>query len=532
MPDNTSSSEKGLPFGLGLGALGVVFGDIGTSPLYTLRACLTAGGGTETDANAVLGVLSLIFWALALTVTVKYLLIVLRTDNRGEGGVLALTALMISEGPRRYAGIVAAAGMAGCALFYGDGIITPAVTVLGAIEGLEIVSPEFARVVLPLSVLALLVLFIVQRRGTGSLGSLFGPIMLLWFVVLAALGIWGISKQPYVLAAINPVFGVRYVVAHSGIALLVIGSVFLAVTGGEALYADLGHFGAKPIRLAWFIAVWPALVLNYFGQGAQLLTHPDAIANPFYRLAPLWFLVPLVILATAAAIIASQSIISGVFSMTQQALQLGFMPRMRVIQSSAESVGQIYVPTINWLLCCATVLLVLSFGSADNLANAYGIAVASTMVIQSSLQATLLGGRANRVDRICFYVMLPLAAVDFGFFLANIAKVPQGGWLPVVAAATIFLIMRTWTRGRAIVVEQMRRQSRSQDQFLAKIAHDPPVRVPGVAVFLSSDATGVPRTLDGRQVRPATEIQRLTSKSGLHIVDGRSVVHAGCRRRR
>ena len=495
MTANTRIAGKGLPYGLALSALGVVFGDIGTSPLYTLKACLTAGGTAELQPNAVLGVLSLIFWALALTVTVKYLLIVLRTDNRGEGGVLALTALVVSESPRRYAGVVAALGMAGCALFYGDGFITPAVTVLGAFEGLEVVSPGFARVVLPLSVFALLVLFGFQRRGTGALGSFFGPIMLCWFLVLAALGVWGILQHPNVVEAINPYFAAKFAIDHSGIALLVIGSVFLAVTGGEALYADLGHFGATPIRMAWFIAVWPALLLNYFGQGALLLAHPDAIENPFFRLAPEWFLVPLVLIAAAAAIIASQSIISGVFSMTQQALRLGFLPRLRVIQSSAEAVGQIYVPVMNWILCIGTVLLVLSFGSADNLANAYGIAVASTMVIQSSLQVVLLGGRAGRIDRLCFYVMMPLAVLDFGFFLANIAKIPQGGWFPVVAAATIFLIMRTWTLGRGIVSEQMRRQSSSQEQFLARIERDPPARVPGIAVFLSSEKTGVPRTL-------------------------------------
>jgi KUP system potassium uptake protein len=492
---NESASRRGLPVGLALAALGVVFGDIGTSPLYALRACLRAGGSMQVNSNSVLGVLSLIFWALALTITAKYLTIILRTDNRGEGGVLALTALVGMEGPRRYAGAVSVLGLAGCALFYGDGFITPAVTVLGAIEGLEIVAPGFVRIVVPLSIVALFGLFTMQRHGSGALGGLFGPVMLVWFLVLAALGIHGIAQHPEVIAAVNPWFAVNFFIAHSGVALLVAGSVFLAVTGGEALYADLGHFGATPIRLAWFCVAWPSLLLNYFGQGALLLSQPDAITNPFFRLAPPWFVVPLVLLATAAAIIASQAVISGVFSMTQQALQLGFLPRLRVVQSSAEAVGQVYVPAINWLLCVATILLVLSFGTADSLANAYGIAVASTMVIETSLLLTLLSGRSGRTDRLCLYFLIPLAAIDLGFFTANIAKIPQGGWLPLTAAASVFLLMRTWTRGRVIVSDQMRRQGRTEAQFLLRLEHEPPARVPGVAIFLTSESGGVPRTL-------------------------------------
>ncbi len=493
--DSRVHSNGGLRPGLALAALGVVFGDIGTSPLYTLRACLTAGGSSNVSSVAILGVLSLIFWALALTITAKYLLIILRNDNDGEGGVLALTALASSESSSRYRSMIPILGLAGCALFYGDGIITPAVTVLGAVEGLEIVAPAFEAAVVPLAIIVLFALFKMQRRGTGALGSMFGWVMLVWFVTLGALGLHGIIKQPMVLAAVNPLHAVEFLLAHSGIALLVVGSVFLAVTGGEALYADLGHFGVKPIRLAWFFVAWPALVLNYFGQGAQLLVEPGAIANPFFHLAPEWFVAPLVLLATAAAIIASQAVISGVFSMTQQALQLGFLPSVRIIQSSAEAMGQIYVPSVNWLLCLASIGLVIGFGSSESLANAYGIAVASTMVIETSLLLALLRGRSGWTNRALLYCLLPLAVIDALFFASNAAKIPQGGWLPLLAALVVFYVMRTWTRGRVRVSELMRREGRSDAKFIASIEADPPARVPGLAVFLTSDAASVPRTL-------------------------------------
>jgi KUP system potassium uptake protein len=476
-------------------AVGVVFGDIGTSPLYAMRACLTAGGNTVVNPETVYGVLSLIFWALALTISAKYMAIVLRTDNRGEGGVLALTALVGSERPMTAPVLVGMLGLAGCALFYGDGSITPAVTVLGAIEGLKIVTPAFERAVVPLTIVALLALFSLQRRGTGAIGGLFGPVMLVWFLVLGVLGVHGIISHPAVLYAVSPQFAINYLFAHSGISMLVIGSVFLVVTGGEALYADLGHFGAKPIRLAWFFVAWPGLVLNYFGQGALLLSQPDALANPFFHLAPSWFLVPLVLLATAAAIIASQAVISGVFSMTQQALQLGLLPRVRIIHSSAEAVGQVFVPSVNWVLCAATIALVLFFRSANNLANAYGIAVASTMVIETTLLVTLLQGRKERSDRLLLYCLLPLGAIDLTYFVSNIAKIPQGGWYPLLAGACVFIVMRTWTRGRVIVTDLMHRQGRTVVQFLGQIEHDQPARVPGVAVFLSNDTSGIPRTL-------------------------------------
>ncbi len=478
-----------------IAAVGVVFGDIGTSPLYTLRACLTAGGSNEVDPVTVYGVLSLIFWALALTISAKYMAIVLRSDNRGEGGVLALTALVGSERPMTAPLLVVIIGVAGCALFYGDGSITPAVTVLSAIEGLEVVTPVFRNAVVPLTIVALVTLFSLQHRGTGHIGGLFGPVMTLWFAVLGALGVHGIIQHPAVLSAISPVFAIEFLWSHSALSLLVIGSVFLAVTGGEALYADLGHFGAKPIRYAWFLLVWPALLLNYFGQGALLLTTPSALVNPFFHLAPTWFLVPLVLLATAAAIIASQAVISGVFSMSHQALQLGLLPRVRVVHSSAEAMGQVYVPAVNWVLCVASIALVLFFHSSNNLANAYGIAVAGTMMIETTLLATLLMGREARSDRLFLYCLVPLGLVDLTYFVSNITKIPAGGWYPLLAGAAIFIVMRTWLRGRVIVTDLMHRQGRTVPHVLAQIERDKPARVPGVAVFLTNDTAGVPRTL-------------------------------------
>ena len=479
-----------------LGALGVVFGDIGTSPLYALKACLTAGGNPLPGPADVLGVLSLIFWALLLIITVKYVGCVLRADNRGEGGALALMALVIGEGKIQRPALIATLALLGCALFYGDGCITPAVSVLSAIEGLEVAEPTLDKAVVPLAVICLLGLFAFQRHGTGAIGNLFGPVMLLWFLVLALLGVRSIVQAPLVLWAVNPFYAVKFLYVHSGVALAVLGGVFLAVTGGEALYADLGHFGREPIRLAWFFVAWPALILNYFGQGALILTHPAAIENPFYLLAPSWALLPLVFLATAATIIASQAVISGVFSITQQAEHLGFLPRIRVLQTSDTSIGQIYVPSVNWILCAATVGLVLAFRSSDALTHAYGIAVAGTMVIQTTLLTMLLIGRwPQPKERIFLLVAVPMGLVDLLFFTANAEKIPSGGWFPLVFGFMIFVVMRTWMRGRTVVSEQMRRQERSTQSFLAEIARDPPQRVPGIAVFMSGNNQGIPRTL-------------------------------------
>ncbi|MBS0376431.1 MAG: potassium transporter Kup [Proteobacteria bacterium] len=482
---------------LALGALGVVFGDIGTSPLYAFKTCLTAVGPLGTQPLAVLGILSLIFWAITLIVTVKYVGLVLRADNRGEGGVLALTALVVTEGRARHPKLLAALGLAGCAFFYGDGTITPAVSVLSAIEGLEVANPDFARAVLPLSVIVLLVLFAVQRRGTGSIGNLFGPVMLVWFAAIGALGAWHIAEHPEVLQAISPAYAAFFLAQHPGIASAVLAAVFLAVTGGEALYADLGHFGRAPIQLVWYALVWPALTLNYFGQGALVLADPAAAENPFYLMAPPQMLIPLVVLATAATIIASQAVISGVFSMTQQALQLGFLPRMKVSQTSDQAIGQIYVPAVNAILCAATVGLVLYFESSDRLANAYGIAVVCTMLITSLLLDVLLAGRGqtDRPSRWLFALALPLGIIDVTFLLSNIEKIPHGGIFPLFCGLVVYVTMRSWMRGRTVVAEQMRRQERAVKSFLEDVARQPPQQVPGTAVFLTSNSGTVPRTL-------------------------------------
>ncbi len=480
---------------LSVAAMGVVFGDIGTSPLYALRACFSDAAGVSVSASSVLGILSLIFWSLALVISVKYVSIILRADNDGEGGVLALTTRVLNERPMRGTTAIATLGLIGCALFYGDGVITPAVTVLGAIEGLSIATPALGHIVLPLSIMALLWLFSIQRRGTGAIGRLFGPIMLLWFAVLAVLGIRSIVLHPVVLAAVNPAYAFTFFAEHSTVAFAVFGAVFLTVTGGEALYSDLGHFGRRPIAMAWFLVVWPCLLLNYFGQGALLLASPQAILNPFYLLAPEWALIPLVVLATAASIIASQAVISGVFAITQQCQQLGYIPRVRIQHSSAALIGQVYVPAVNWLSCAATVALAVGFGSSAHLTHAYGVGVSCTMLIDSVLILLLLWGATRQSERLQLFVVCGLLALDAAFVVSNLDKVPTGGWFPLLFGLAIFGVMKTWQRGRVIVTEKMRREERPADSFLEQLEREPPVRVEGVAVFPTSNTTGIPRTL-------------------------------------
>ncbi|MBP7678307.1 MAG: KUP/HAK/KT family potassium transporter, partial [Thermoanaerobaculia bacterium] len=438
---------------LTLGALGVVFGDIGTSPLYALRECFTGHHPIPPTPGNVLGILSLIFWALVLTISIKYLAIVLRADNRGEGGILALMALLrppSETGVSRHM-VLVAFGLFGAALLYGDSIITPAITVLSAVEGLEIVTPAFTPYIRPIVVVILVALFTIQKKGTAGVGAVFGPVMVAWFVVLAVLGVVHVVDAPRVLAAVNPLHGLRFFAENGMTGFLLLGSVFLVVTGGEALYADMGHFGAKPIRVGWFAFVLPSLLLNYFGQGALLLKNPGAAANPLFELAPKWGLLPLVLLATAASVIASQAVISGAFSLTRQAIQLGYMPRLRIDHTSEKEIGQIYLPSINWALALACIWLVLAFRSSGALAAAYGVAVTTTMGITT----VLLYVYARETWKVSRAVALPITAailvIDLAFFGANIVKIGHGGWVPLAIALFVYTIMTTWKRGRLIL---------------------------------------------------------------------------------
>jgi KUP system potassium uptake protein len=484
--ERASSSGKVLP-GLALAALGVVYGDIGTSPLYALKECFNGLHAVPMTRDNVLGVLSLVFWSLNFVVSFKYIAMVLRADNRGEGGILALLALVRPSGKvghRRE--ILLILGLFGAAMLYGDGVITPAISVLSAVEGLHIATPAFQRFVIPITVVILSGLFWMQKRGTAGVGSVFGPLMVLWFGCIAALGVYGMSRDPGVLAALNPLHALGYL-RHTGFrSVFVLGSVFLVVTGGEALYADLGHFGRGPIRLAWWSIVLPALMLNYLGQGALLLHDPGAAVNPFYSLVPHWALYPMVIIATIAAVIASQALISGAFSLTQQAMQLGFVPRMRVVHTSRTAIGQVYMPGINGALWIACVALVFAFRTSDNLASTYGVAVTGTMLITTVLFAVVQRRLWHwPVWRVTLLTLLFLA-VDVTFFGANMVKFVEGGWFPLAAAAVVYLLMSTWRRGRQQVTAILTESSLSLDLFIPDIERRKPVRVPGVAVFMTS----------------------------------------------
>jgi len=482
---------------LALGALGVVYGDIGTSPLYALRECFHGPHAVEPTPANVLGVLSLVFWALIVVISIKYLVFIMRADNRGEGGILALMALVRSEkrvkSKRQW--LLVALGLFGAALLYGDGMLTPAISVLSAVEGLEVATLAFKPYVVPITIGILIVLFAIQRRGTGGVGAVFGPITLLWFGVLAVLGTEGILRNPAVLYAINPLHGVAFFVRNGVQGFLVLGGVTLVITGGEALYADMGHFGRRPIRLAWFVIVLPALLLNYFGQGAMLINNPEAAHNPFFRLAPEWALYPLVVLATVAACIASQAVISGAFSLTRQAVQLGFCPRVDIVHTSPGEIGQIYIPSVNWLLMICTIGLVVGFKKSTNLAAAYGIAVTATMVITTML--------AFVVERKLWRWSLGLAAafstmfllVDLSFFGANFVKVLQGGWFPLAVAAVIYTFLTTWKRGRDILAVRLARTSLPVETFVTDVGRRLPTRVPGTAVFLNGDSRSTPVAL-------------------------------------
>jgi KUP system potassium uptake protein len=482
---------------LSLAALGIVYGDIGTSPLYALRACFHGEFAMQPTRANVLGVLSLIFWSLAILVSFKYLGLVLRADNRGEGGVLALTSLVRPKGLRSGSkpGILVLAGLFAAALLYGDGMITPAISVLSAVEGLNVVTPVFIPFVIPITIVILIALFAVQRTGTRGVGNYFGPVTAVWFVVISLLGAVQMVRHPSVLAALLPWHAVNFLAQGGGAGFLVLGAVILSVTGAEALYADMGHFGLRPIRLAWFVLVLPALLLNYFGQGALLLDHPELAEQPFYALAPGWMLFPLVVLATAATIIASQAMISGAFSLTRQAIQLGYAPRLKIVHTSSEEIGQVYVPEVNRFLMFATVAVVLGFRSSDALVAAYGVAVTATMVISTLLFAFL----ARERWRWPLYAVIPpialFLALELSFFGASLLKIAHGAWFPLVVATGIFWLMTTWKRGRSGLRQQLNQRAIPLQEFMQLLAKQDIPRVDGTAVFLNSEADAVPPSL-------------------------------------
>ncbi|WP_225766384.1 potassium transporter Kup [Stenotrophomonas sp. Marseille-Q4652] len=481
------------------GAVGVVFGDIGTSPLYTIKEMFHPHFGLTPDADTVRGLLSLGFWSLLLVVTLKYVIVIMRADNDGEGGIMALTALAqrsLTKGSRlNYT--VGILGIFGAALFFGDGMITPPITVLGAVEGLEVVSPVFTRWVVPISLVILTGLFAFQRFGTAKVGKAFGPVMITWFIVLAGFGIYNIAQNPSVLAALNPFWAWHFFVTHDWHAVLILGAVVLTVTGGEALYADMGHFGKKPIRWGWFGFVLPALVLNYYGQGAVLLRHPEAVANPFYMSIPDWAQIPMLVLATTAAAVASQAVITGAFSVTRQAIQLGYLPRLHIKYTSKDTIGQIYVPSVNLMLYLAVVVLVLSFQSSGALATAYGLSVTGTMLIDTLLLAIVAYTRWPDSRRWVLPLCGVFLVIDLAFLFANGAKLVTGigAWVPLFIGITAFTMMRTWRRGRELLHGELQKDGIRLDTFLPGLMLAPPVRVQGTAVFLTADPNVVPHAL-------------------------------------
>jgi len=489
----SASSSLGA---LTVGALGVVYGDIGTSPLYALREVFATRHATLSEPD-ILGVLSLVFWTLTVIVSLKYVLLIMRAHNNGEGGTMALMALSshaTADRPRLRA-LLILMGILGAALFYGDGVITPAISVLSAVEGLEVVTPALKPYVVPITLVVITVLYIVQRFGTGAMGRWFGPFTIVWFLVI---GFWGavwVVRAPQVLAALNPWHALRFGVAHGHVTLLVLGAVFLAVTGAEALYADMGHFGRKPIQIAWFALVFPALVLNYFGQGALMLIAPDKADNPFFNMVPAWFLLPLIAMATLATVIASQATISGTFSVTKQAIQLGYLPRLRVLHTSVRDTGQIYIPGVNWLQYAAIVAAVLYFGSSSALATAYGIAVTATMVLTTLMTFFVIRYRWHYPWWLCIGATGFFLAIEAVFFASNILKVFSGGWFTLLIAGFVFTVMMTWARGRTLLSASLRADAIELKPFLKSVLAEPPLRVPGTAVFLNGEADLTPTAL-------------------------------------
>jgi KUP system potassium uptake protein len=487
--------KAGLP--LIVGAIGVVYGDIGTSPLYMLRTAFSGHDALAMTPVNVYGVLSVVFWALVIIVTLKYIMLIMRADNNGEGGILALTALVsrgLERGEKRRWWLIGF-GIFGAAMFYGDGMITPAISVLSAVEGLEIVTPGLEHWVVPATLAIIVVLFGVQKHGTARVGMFFGPVMVLYFIVIAVLGVVEIANEPAILRALNPAHGVRFFATAPGAAFISLGAVVLAVTGTEALYADMGHFGRSPIRRAWLAFVLPALVLNYFGQGALLLADPAAVKNPFYLLAPSWALIPLVLLATCATVIASQAVISGTFSLTRAAIQMGYCPRLHIEHTSERQIGQIYVPFINWSLFAAVVLLVVSFRRSDNLAGAYGIAVTLAMLIDSILLFMVMRRLWKWPMWLAVAIAAPLTLIDLAFLASNSLKIDDGGWFPLVIGAVVFTLLTTWKRGRALLMDKLSVDALPLDVFIQSIELSPPTRVEGTAVFMTSARDRVPHAL-------------------------------------
>ena len=501
MVQASSHAESGQgaarPLSLLVAAVGVVYGDIGTSPLYTLKEVFSGGYGVAVNHDGVLGILSMILWSLLWVVSFKYIMFILRADNQGEGGTMALTALArrATVNHPKLRMLMVACGLIGASLFYGDSMITPAVSVLSAVEGMGLAFDGIDHWVVPISLIVLVALFLVQRHGTAKIGTLFGPIMVTWFLVLAALGVHGIAQSPEVLRAFNPAWAVNFFVVHPGMGVAILGAVVLALTGAEALYADMGHFGRKPIARAWFALVLPALVLNYFGQGAMLLQNPEAARNPFYLLAPAWALLPLVGLATMATVIASQAVISGAFSLTRQAIQLGYIPRMQIQHTSSDEQGQIYIGAVNWALMVGVVLLVIGFESSGALAAAYGVAVTGTMLMTTILVSVVMLLLWKWPPVLAVPILLGFLFVDGLFFAANLPKVVQGGAFPVLAGIVLFLLMTTWKRGKQILMERIDEAALPLPLFISSIALQPPHRVEGTAVFLTARPDAVPHAL-------------------------------------
>jgi len=494
---NGPHSKQSSTAALTLLALGVVFGDIGTSPLYAVKETFAPEHGLPLDARNVLGGLSTIFWTLMAVVSLKYVVLIMRADNRGEGGIMALIALAssaVKDHPHWRAPLLLI-GVFGASLFYGDAVLTPAISVLSAVEGLEIGTSAFKPYVVPIAVAVLVALFMFQSRGTTVVGRFFGPITLIWFVALGAAGIYGITRYPGILAALNPLYAIDFVTSHFVASFVVLGAIVLAVTGAEALYADMGHFGKGAVRVGWFSIVGPALVLNYFGQGALLIVQPEAVKNPFYLMLPGWALYPMVGLATAATVIASQAVISGAYSITRQAIQLGFLPRINIIQTSARERGQIYIPAVNWLLLAAVLGAVVGFGSSSKLASAYGVAVTATMLVDTLLTFFVIRFSWRYPLWLCLFATGFFAVIDLAFFSSTLLKVTDGGWFPLAIGACMFVIMMTWRQGRGIMFRRLRAQSVPLKGFLESLFRDPPQRVPGTAIFLTAAPESTPHAL-------------------------------------